>query len=65
VLLLRRPFFLVQWLALFLLFLGISLVQIENMTSTIPRNDVNAFVGLLSVVGACKFYLLNYLIKLK
>ncbi len=54
-LLLRRPFFLVQWLALFLLFLGISLVQIENMTSTILRNDVNAFVGLCSVVGACKF----------
>ncbi|CAF0967633.1 unnamed protein product [Rotaria magnacalcarata] len=53
VLLLRRQFNLVQWLALFLLFLGISLVQIENMTSTAPKQDVNAVLGFISVVSAC------------
>jgi UDP-sugar transporter A1/2/3 len=56
VFLLHRQFNLVQWLALFLLFLGISFVQIENMTSTRPKQDVNAILGLISVVGACKFY---------
>jgi drug/metabolite transporter (DMT)-like permease len=59
VLLLRRQFNLVQWLALFLLFLGISLVQIENITSTKPKQDVNAVFGLISVVTACKFYYQN------
>jgi drug/metabolite transporter (DMT)-like permease len=53
---LRRQLSLVQWLALFLLFLGISLVQIENMTSTTSKSDVNAVLGLISVVSACKFY---------
>ncbi|CAF2424698.1 unnamed protein product [Rotaria sp. Silwood2] len=53
VLILRRPLNLVQWLALFLLFLGISLVQIENMTSTTSKHDVNAVLGLISVVSAC------------
>ncbi|CAF3425832.1 unnamed protein product [Rotaria sp. Silwood1] len=53
VLILRRPLNLVQWLALFLLFLGISLVQIENMTSTALKHDVNAVLGLISVVSAC------------
>ncbi|CAF1035850.1 unnamed protein product [Rotaria sp. Silwood1] len=53
VLILRRPLNLVQWLALFLLFLGISLVQIENMTSTAVKHDVNAVLGLISVVSAC------------
>ncbi|CAF0797901.1 unnamed protein product [Adineta ricciae] len=52
-LILGRTFKLVQWLALFLLFLGVSLVQLENMTSTVPKQDVNAIKGLLSVVGAC------------
>ena len=45
----------VQWLALFLLFLGISLVQIENITSTTPKQDVNATLGLIYVVTACKY----------
>lgn len=53
VLMLPRQLNLVQWLALFLLFLGVSLVQVENMTSTTPKQDVNAVVGLLSVIGAC------------
>ncbi|CAF0770822.1 unnamed protein product [Rotaria sordida] len=53
VLILRRPLNLVQWLALFLLFLGISLVQIENMTSVTPKHDVNPVLGLISVVSAC------------
>ncbi|CAF1201930.1 unnamed protein product [Adineta ricciae] len=52
-LILGRTFKLVQWLALFLLFLGVSLVQLENMTSTVPKQDVNAIKGLLSVVSAC------------
>lgn len=51
---LRRQFNLVQWFALFLLFVGISLVQIENMTSTTQKQDVNPVLGLLSVVSACK-----------
>lgn len=54
-LILGRTFKLVQWLALFLLFLGVSLVQLENMTSTVPKQDVNAVKGLISVVSACKF----------
>ncbi|CAF4574205.1 unnamed protein product, partial [Rotaria magnacalcarata] len=36
VIILRRQLNLVQWFALFLLFLGISLVQVENMTSATP-----------------------------
>ncbi|UJR23358.1 hypothetical protein I4U23_026369 [Adineta vaga] len=53
VLILGRTFKLIQWFALFLLFLGVSLVQLENMTSTVPKQDVNAFKGLISVVSAC------------
>lgn len=53
VFMLRRSLTLVQWFALFLLFLGISLVQVENMTATTPKQDVNAFYGLISVVSAC------------
>ncbi|CAF3772750.1 unnamed protein product [Adineta steineri] len=53
VLILRRQLNLIQWFALFLLFLGISLVQLENMTSRTVKQDVNAISGLFSVVGAC------------
>ena len=54
VLLLRHHLSLPRWLALFLLFLGISLVQIENMTSTKAKLDVNPGLGLVAVIGACK-----------
>ncbi|CAF0860672.1 unnamed protein product [Rotaria sordida] len=53
VMILRRQLSFIQWLALFLLFIGISLVQVENMTSTTPKQDVNAVYGLLAVVAAC------------
>ncbi|CAF1320564.1 unnamed protein product, partial [Didymodactylos carnosus] len=53
VFMLRRQLGVIQWISLFLLFLGISLVQIENMTSTTPKQDVNALVGLLAVISAC------------
>ena len=52
---LHRQLDLVQWLALFLLFFGISLVQMENVTSTTPKQDINAILGFASVIGACKF----------
>jgi hypothetical protein len=55
VIMLRRPISLVQWLALFLLFLGISLVQVESMTSATTKQDVNGAYGLLAVIIACKF----------
>jgi drug/metabolite transporter (DMT)-like permease len=55
VFMLRRQLSLVQWFALFLLFIGISLVQVENMTSTTPKQDVNAVYGLIAVIVACKF----------
>lgn len=51
---LRRQLNAVRWFSLFLLFVGISLVQVENMTATTPKQDVNAFYGLMAVVGACK-----------
>ena len=64
---LRRPLNLVQWFALFLLFLGISLVQIENITSKSVKSDVNAVLGLISVVSACKFNnkLFQFVFKIK
>ncbi|CAF0914932.1 unnamed protein product [Rotaria sordida] len=49
---LRRQLNLVQWLSLFLLFLGISLLQLENITSPTPKHDLNAILGLISVVMA-------------
>jgi drug/metabolite transporter (DMT)-like permease len=52
---LRRQLGLVQWLALFLLFLGISLVQLENMTSTTLKQDVNPIYGFAAVIIACKY----------
>ena len=51
---LRRQLTTVQWFALFLLFVGISLVQVENMTATAPKQDVNAVYGFLAVIVACK-----------
>jgi UDP-sugar transporter A1/2/3 len=54
VFMLRHQLSLVQWFALFLLFLGISLVQVENMTSSSLKQDVNAVYGFLSVTIACK-----------
>ncbi len=54
VLILRRRLGLIQWCALIVLILGISLVQIENVTSKTPQKDVNAVVGLLAAVSACK-----------
>ncbi|CAF0912108.1 unnamed protein product [Didymodactylos carnosus] len=53
VFMLRRQLGLIQWIALILLFFGISLVQIENMTSATPKPDVNAVVGLVAVISAC------------
>ena len=53
VFMLRRHLSPVQWLALFCLFLGISLVQVENMTSKAAKKDVNPLYGLLAVISAC------------
>ena len=55
VIILRRQLNLVQWFALFLLFIGISLVQVESMTSTKPKQDVNAVYGFVAVLVACKY----------
>jgi len=55
VIILRQQLSLVQWFALFLLFLGISLVQVENMTSTTVKQDVNAVYGFVAVLIACTF----------
>jgi UDP-sugar transporter A1/2/3 len=63
VFMLRRQLSLVQWFALFLLFIGISLVQVENMTSTTPKQDVNAVYGFLAVIIACKFQINNQIIS--
>ncbi|CAF0838953.1 unnamed protein product [Adineta steineri] len=53
VFILRRQLSVVQWFALFLLFIGISLVQVENMTSTATKQDVNAVYGFMAVITAC------------
>ena len=55
VFMLRRQLGLVQWFALFLLFVGISLVQVENMTSTTTKPDVNPVYGFAAVMVACKY----------
>jgi UDP-sugar transporter A1/2/3 len=55
VIILRRSLSVVQWFALFLLFMGISLVQVESMTSTTVKQDVNGLYGLVAVVVACNF----------
>ncbi len=52
---LKRQLSLIQWFALFLLFIGISLVQVENMTSTTPKQDVNPVYGFAAVMIACKY----------
>ena len=43
------------FLSLFLLFIGISLVQVQNLISITPKQDVNAAYGLIAVVSGCKF----------
>jgi drug/metabolite transporter (DMT)-like permease len=55
VFILRRQLSLVQWFALFLLFIGISLVQVESMSSSGSKQDVNAVYGFLAVIAACMF----------
>ena len=55
VLMLGHHLRLIQWLALFCLFLGISLVQVENMTSKTVKKDVNPLYGLLAVISACTY----------
>ncbi len=52
---LRRQLVIVEWIALFLLFMGISLVQVENMTSTTQKQDVNPVYGFAAVMIACKY----------
>ena len=52
---LNRQLNLSQWFALALLFLGISFVQIENMTATTVKPDVNPVLGIIAVVSACEF----------
>jgi len=54
IMMLPRQLNLVQWFALFLLFFGVSLVQVENMTATTQKPDVDAALGLLYVISACK-----------
>ena len=47
-----------QWFALFLLFVGVSLVQLQDDSSVTPagvesKADVNRLLGLLAVVACC------------
>jgi UDP-sugar transporter A1/2/3 len=53
--LLNRRLNVIQWLGLILLIIGISLVEIENMTSKKVKKDVEPVVGFICVVISCKF----------
>lgn len=54
VLILNRQLNLSQWFALFLLFLGVSFVQIEDISAVNQKADVNPLQGIIAVVCACK-----------
>ncbi len=51
---LNRKLNLVRWLALFILFIGVCFVQIESMTATTSKQDVNSLYGLFAIITACK-----------
>ena len=55
VIILNRHLALTQWFALFLLFFGVSLVQVENMTATKVKPDTNPSLAMIAVICACKF----------
>jgi UDP-sugar transporter A1/2/3 len=52
---LRRRLGLIQWFALLILFLGISIVEIARQTSKSAKENVNEVNGLLLVIGACEY----------
>lgn len=52
--LLKRQIKWIQWIALILLFVGISLVQINN-SSEKKNENYNQILGLLTVIVCCKF----------
>jgi len=55
VILLHRRLGLIQWFALIVLFLGISIVEIDSLKSKTSEENVIEFKGLLFVIIACEF----------
>jgi len=53
--LLNRRLNVIQWLGLILLIIGISIVEIENITSKQVKKDEEPVVGFIAVVISCKF----------
>lgn len=55
VIMLNRSLKFTQWLSLFVLFVGISIIQIQNVKSSSADSDAqkNALFGLICVVIAC------------
>jgi len=55
VILLNRSLKFTQWISLFVLFVGISIIQIQNVKSSGANSDAqkNALFGLICVILAC------------
>lgn len=55
VILLNRSLKITQWISLFILFVGISIIQIQNVKSSDGNADAqkNALFGLMCVISAC------------
>uniref|UniRef100_A0A0N5A3N9 Uncharacterized protein n=1 Tax=Parastrongyloides trichosuri TaxID=131310 RepID=A0A0N5A3N9_PARTI len=53
VILLRKSLLKTQWFALLILFLGVSLVQMQTGKTGVIDPDQKPFIGLLAVISAC------------
>jgi len=53
--LLHRRLGLIQWFALIVLFLGISIVEIGSLKSKTSKENAAVIKGLLFVSGACEY----------
>lgn len=53
VIMLNRSLKFTQWVSLFVLFVGISIIQIQNVKSNNSDAQKNAVFGLICVVAAC------------
>ena len=64
VILLNRSLRGMQWVALFILCTGISIIQIQNVKSSSNSSDKNKnpLFGLFCVIMACKFLIFSFII---